>query len=743
MIVSPLFATIFGVLPGPIVTPYRQREELKVSVQNRAVAFARYSMIDLPIDLAATFDNPFDSDDIRVDAEISGTRGAKFLVPGFFSTECERQLKDGKEELKPVGKGGWHVRFCPPEPGSYTVQISVKDRNGKRSASTVVSVSESKSDGMIRLSPKDNRYFLFDSGRNYWPIGANVCWATPRGTFDYDEWFPAYGKAGCNYARVWLSPNWATFALERAGKPEEGRGMGQFDMANAWRLDYVFDLAQKNGLNLMVCIDSYNVLRDRDAYNSWETSPHNEDLGGPIRSPGQFWNSDAMARLYRDKLRYLVARYGAYSNLFAWEFWNEVDLTRDFELESVGQWHRRMGKVLRDIDPYRHLVTTSMSDPMGSRELQLLPELDFVQTHVYNEFPAESVAVQQSRKVQWGKAHFVGEIGADASGPRGNEDPEGLQIHDAIWSSIANSSSGAAMPWWWDSYIAPKNLYSIFAVAAKFVKDIDWSRESFQGVDPVVGYLTPPTKFPTADLVFDSGMSSFRAGPENQPRNVFIQDGNVSGDKVLSNLQHGMVNHPELHNPVNFEVRVSKPTRFEVEVQDVSGYGGATLKIFLDSDLVMTRDFANTNVAPKTDTLRQYAGKYGIDIPAGRHTVRVENTGADWFTCSFRFKSLVVLTKPPLHVWGSLGNNTALIWVRVQGRSWNRVIVKKDVPPAVPPTAISLEGLASGQWTAEIWDTRTGMILATRRIPVKRDGRARFDLPTVEKDVAIKMTRNQ
>ena len=738
----PLLGLVFP-LHGPISTPYAKREPLSIRISPIEKPVPKFGLVDIPVEVRATFDNPFDPDDIRVDAEISGPRGAVQTVPGFFSADFDRKLVDGKEVLTPKGTTGWHVRFSPDDTGNYSAVVWVKDRSGRKSATINVSSVTSNFDGFIRLSPKDKRFFAFDSGRNYWPIGANVCWAGPKGMYDYEDWFAAYGKANCNYARIWLSPFWTTFAIEQTGKPSEGKGMGQFDLANAWRIDYAFDLAKQNGLNLMLCLDSYNILRDKDASPSWEGTPHNLENGGPLRDWGMFWSSEAMDKFYRDKLRYLVARYGANSNLFAWEFWNEVDLTRDFDLETVGQWHRRMGKTLRDLDPFRHLVTTSMSDAMGSRELQLLPELDFVQTHAYTETPGEAVAMQQGRKVQWGKAHFVGEVGADSTGPRTKDDPEGFQIHDALWTSIATASSGSAMPWWWDNYIAPNNLYPIFAVASKFVKDLDWSRESFQSIDPTVIYAYPQAKPLATDLVFDSGIAGFRAGPENQPRTVTIQDGSVSGDKLLSNLLHGAVNHPELRNPVTFELKLTRSTHFDVEVGDVSGYGGANLRIYFDSELVMSREFANTNTAGKTDTLHQYAGKYGIDIPAGRHTLRVENTGNDWLACTYRFKNLITSSRPPLAIWASLGNNTALIWAKVQGRTWRRVIAKKDVPSPVPPTVIGLEGLASGAWNAEIWDTRTGIVVATRRLTVSRDGHARFDIPSVDKDVAIKLTRNQ
>src|SRR5262249_5768418 len=152
---------------------------------------------------------------------------------------------------------------------------------------------------------RDHRYFEFDSGAAYYPIGANVCWGGPRGTYNYDEWFPDYSSAGANYSRLWLSPDWTTFGLERPGKSSEGKGMGQFDLGNAWRLDYVLNLARQKEMYLMLCIESYNILRNKDGAPDWERAPQNSDNGGPLHVWTEFWTNADMDRLYRNKLRYL------------------------------------------------------------------------------------------------------------------------------------------------------------------------------------------------------------------------------------------------------------------------------------------------------------------------------------------------------------------------------------------------------------------------------------------------------
>jgi hypothetical protein len=396
--------------------------------------------------------------------------------------------------LTAAGTPSWRVRFTPVEVGQHILTVALRDRSGSvESSPQPFTAVSSGGPGFIRISPLDGRYFASENGRPYFPIGADVCWAGGRGTFDYDEWLARYGDAGCNYARLWLSPHWSTFALERPGRAEDGKGLGQLDLANAWRIDYVLETAAKRGIYLMICIDSYNILRQKDGYPQWDNTPHNAAQGGPLKQPTDFWASAEMDQLYQAKLRYLVARYGYSPHVMSWEFWNEVDITTGYKTAPAKDWHARMAAALRGLDPWQHLITTSFANTRGDKEIDTLPGIDYVQTHHYNSPDlAVTLAKSQAQKAAYGKPHIVGEIGADSGGPRSKDDPEGLQIHDPIWVSLATGGAGTAQPWWWDNNIHPRKLYHLFGAAAKFAADIEWPAEGFRSTTPRVEWQTAP-----------------------------------------------------------------------------------------------------------------------------------------------------------------------------------------------------------------------------------------------------------
>jgi len=726
------------------VTPFVQQGALEIrNVRLSAERVACYERIELTPDLSATYGNPFDPEEIAVDARITLPDGKTVSIPGFLDRPYQRVLTNGQEVVMPCGEAAWRVRFAPWQPGGYSAVVSVRDRTGSRESNPVrFSATNSRDPGFVRVSARDRRYFAFDNGQTYFPIGENICWGGRRGTFDYDAWLPALARVGGNYARFWLSPCWFTFALERPGKPERGLGMGQFDLGNAWRLDYALDLAKKNGIRVMVCIDSFNILRDQPMYDCWKDSPHNASKGGPLQKPAEFWTSAEMDRLYRNKLRYLVARYGADTAVFSWEFWNEVDcIGESYATEPVRAWHERMGRHLRTIDPYCHLITTSYGRSDGDPAVDALPELDYVQTHHYGSPDlAVTLARKQSDKVAYGKPHYVGEIGADAGGGRFSDDPHGLQIHDPLWVTLATGGSGLAAPWYWES-IHTSNLYGLFGAAAKFTAGIDWPSEALKPVLPRLEYQKPPDPAPHGDLELESGPISWQRDDYNRPRTVRIARTGATGELPLAGIQHGVGGHRDKHNPATFETDLPWPTRLLVDVGGVSGWGGAALRIEVDRQPALTNTFPNTNPPEKHDTLNQYKRAYAVEIPAGRHTARVENTGPDWFYCTFRFAGALESLQPPLKAWAVAGKTTAVAWVRLEARTWRRICALKEQPPPAPPSVLILPGLSAGDWQAELWDTWKGEPVQSFRVSVPVSGEARIALPAIGQDLAVKLTR--
>lgn len=102
----------------------------------------------------------------------------------------------------------------------------------------------------------------------------------------------------------------------------------------------------------------------------------------------------------------------------------------------------------------------------------------------------------------------------------------------------------------------------------------------------------------------------------------------------LPRMVHGIRNHLDLHNPVQFAAEYAEPGEFAVRVGRTSGYGGSALIIRLDGQETLRREFPGQTNADMFD----YQGYYAIPVPEGRHTLEVDNDGADWIQVdSYRF----------------------------------------------------------------------------------------------------------
>ncbi|NQT50950.1 DUF5060 domain-containing protein, partial [bacterium] len=387
-----------------------------------------FEPVTLDIDLAATFDNPFDADDVRLDAQVVSPSGRVWSVPGFYYKPFVRRLDKNTEILEPDGEPRWQVRLAFAEPGQHWVQVAATDRTGTMAAAPVtLDVQAADAPGFIRRHPDDPRYFATDRGETFFPIGANVCWAASRATYDYDDWLAAYAKHGANFFRVWLSPQWPTLALNTTDS-----GFDAIDLARAWRLDHVVTTAERLGLRVMLCIDSFNIIRTRArSPGNWEDAPYIRSLGGPLDQPHEYFTNRWNLAAYRNRLRYLVARWGYSTAVFAWEFWNEVDCMDDYDAHShaIRAWHAQMAGTLRGLDPWHHLIGTSYARTEGDPKVDRLPELDFVMSHSYG---AQDMAADLGRHIREKDAaltrpHFHGEFGIGGSGQQtATTDPTGI-----------------------------------------------------------------------------------------------------------------------------------------------------------------------------------------------------------------------------------------------------------------------------------------------------------------------------
>ena len=123
-----------------------------------------YAPVEIRLDLRGTWDNPYDPDDVRLDAEVVTASGRRLVVPGFFMVPHQREVSDGIETMLPSGPGEWRVRLAASELGLTRVTLRATDRQGSAVLDlSPVTVVPSDQPGFIRVSRVDPRYLAYEA----------------------------------------------------------------------------------------------------------------------------------------------------------------------------------------------------------------------------------------------------------------------------------------------------------------------------------------------------------------------------------------------------------------------------------------------------------------------------------------------------------------------------------------------------------------------------------------------------
>ncbi len=628
--------------------------------------------------------------------------------------------------------GEWRARIAVPVTGTYRVRFQARDRSGTAQGparSFRLECTDSK--GFLHRPPGTARadYLQFDSGAPYFAIGSNLL---GHGVGPYEYYLPKFAAAGCNFLRFWMSGS--TLGIER-DKPV------RYDPVRAAIVDRVVNLARAHGIYLMVCLTDFREAK-KEPQGYWSKTAYCRIC----RTPSGFFTNPEARAVYRKRLRYIVARWAASPHVHSWELFNEVDLTSAWRRnpEAVRAWHRAMAAFLRQIDPYRHLITSSFSgiedDPLWGQA-----GMELVQRHFYTSiFLSFADALSQTvRKLQaHGKPVLVGEFGRSRN-LYARMDVAGVSLHNGLWGAAMAGAGGGAMPWWWQ-WIDGNDLYPHFAALARFTRGVPWVREKLHpapaGAVQVRFAAANPAAPPATIVLCPAHTDSFRPAPWNRPLRITVdRRGRMTPPNLLPGLLHGRRNHPDLHNPITFSLDYPGPGTFSVRIGTVSGYGGAALRLCVDGVPRLEKSFPDTD--PGHQGLDEFAGQYTVPVPAGRHTVTLENTGRDWFRIVAISLGRYGRRAPGVRVLGLYGAATALVWIENRDYAWFAPLLELPLQPT-PPLELRLTRLPPGAWRAARFDPQSGT-WKRPDIPLRSGPKRELRIPLgpLRKDIAIRLTR--
>ncbi len=483
-----------------------QDDSLKVRLSADTVG--RYDRLEMTVEGVGDFERPHDPAVVRVDAVLTSPAGDAIQIPAFAAHTMEYKQMGNGMSFQPVGDLVWNIRFAPLEVGNYKgfVHVTAAEKT-RESKPFEFTVTTSNNKGMIRVAKANPCAFEYDDGTPYVAIGNCLSWVGGGDRVEaYRKYLDKMSANGGNFIRVWLGAEWCFGIL--ANKPYI------YNEDAAALMDEVLQMCEQRGIAVKLCFE--HVRRFEKVRNMGNTRPDYPFMkanGGPCETLEEFMTKEEAKDQWKVLQRYIVARWGASTSVFAWELWNEFNETDFYRAAeypnstkdiALAAWTEEMCAHLKSIDPSKHLTTNSLGSSGLLTRIWDKPSVDLVQYHDYGGVrhkgltQYEVYAPAVNYLLMHKKPVLVAECGlvADDWGPyaatnaservQGPKDAKGYSFHEALWGPFFAGAAGTGHHWWWDSMIDPWNLYVQYRPFAAFVKDIPLNAAPFPPVESVV-----------------------------------------------------------------------------------------------------------------------------------------------------------------------------------------------------------------------------------------------------------------
>ncbi|MEJ7738151.1 MAG: T9SS type A sorting domain-containing protein [Chitinophagaceae bacterium] len=673
----------------------------------------KFEKFEVDIQLTAGYANAYDYDNITVQATITAPGGRVDVVDGFFMQDY---TIGANGFASPVGNGSFRVRYAPNEIGAYSYVLSCTNLSGTATmpAQAFQCVS-SEAHGFIRKNTTN--YLSFDDNTQYIPIGENMGWQSNNVVVNYTNWVTDLANNGGNFIRVWMS-SWA-FALEWKNGDNGFSGLKRYKQSSAFYLDWLLDYCRQKDVYMMLALNNHGQVSS-NVNPEWNNNPYNAVNGGPATNTWDFFTDATAKSLHKNRLRYIIARYGYSKNIQSWELFNELHWTNNFEAHKneITTWDDEMSTYIKDKDVYKHLVTTSYGGTEITTNSWNLPNIDFTQTHFYVNSPnIETVlaAANQSFLSQYSKPTLNGEFGLGPAGAALSvSDPDGVHIHNAIWGSMFSGGLGSAMTWWWDDYIEPRNLYYHYKPLASVVSLIDFRNGNYRkaaassqgggGADAIISPGADWGKPPASDFTIDA-------------------TGNITPAATsLSKYLYGNQFNTANRNPPTFNVNYPVAGQFKVVTGSQTGTS-PKINIYVDGVQLLEQNAAVN-------------ATYTVNIPAGIHVIKCDNLGTDWILISnFTFTGV----GSPLSIYVLKSDNSFKAAGYALNKNYNWQYLNNNggtPPPAISGCSITVPAMQNGTYNVKLYSPSTGTILSELSISVTT-GSLIIPMPSISWDVAF------
>jgi hypothetical protein len=421
-----------------------QKPEI-INIRQRPDTVGLYEKLEISLELKCEFMNPFDPDDIDIEAVFTSPAGKKWNIPGFYYLSHSTI---------------WKIRFSPNEPGNWTYSVSVRDRNGSvtKDGQSFLAVKSTRQ-GPVQVA-SNKRYLVHSDGSDFYGVGL---W--------YNDGYEGYGSGRVDPAEL---DNLKSLGINFIGTfitPLEtwGTGLGRYDQNICGRLDQLLEMCEQRDMLLSLNLWFHSYLSETvwgGGNVRWYLNPYQL-----VTSAKDFYRSDE-AWKYQEKLyRYIIARYSYSRSLALWFIVDEINGTDGWvsgDSLAASTWGKKVHDYLKANDPYNHPTTGTRSGGIQEFWSQGYQNMDVAAREIYEAQgyeinkngtidsamvnPLTSSYSNYAREIRrlWNgyeKPAIVGETGWDHTFYEPSMPGYLAMYHNALWVSL---TTGTAMtPFWW------------------------------------------------------------------------------------------------------------------------------------------------------------------------------------------------------------------------------------------------------------------------------------------------------
>lgn len=510
--------------PEPMQPPVVTLLPIINNVGFNTQAATLYNKVEIQVDLAATYQNPYDHREIVLAATFTSPNNELYRVSGFWN-----------------GINQWLVRFTPSAVGNWQYSLQVTDSEGESNLFTGnFFVNPSNKSGWLQVGNQVNenyssRYLAYHDGTPFYGVGHADAFVNLFGRrASVDLLIQNMREAKENYF-VW----WPQFDFSIVEN-----NFNDYNIDNVRVIDQVIEKIEQEELFLIFTIWDHSQLRD-DSHPWAEGNWLNNNGFNQLVSADNFF-IDQEAWAWQENLyRYVIARWGYSPAIAMWQTVSEIDGTNAFG--QTNSWHERVNKFFQQNDPYQHPTTASMAGDLTWDEGHAL--MTVPQVHIYQDLLAandntraltiDSAAVVAGyTQAMWqleNKPNWIGEFGIWNSAFDENKNYYPELFHHVIWAGL---SSGAALtPAEWNDFFDWQIMTTEMKAHMSYFSD-------FVNTLPLVQWKPKPINISTGENLRAWGLLGEKGGI------VWLQDTSLAGlDIEQIRLQKTLVTNANLFLP--------------------------------------------------------------------------------------------------------------------------------------------------------------------------------------------------